>query len=59
MNEESKEKFLKEFIKVDISKKLNMWYYALEQGEIWGEILAEMSDIAQERNTAQSKIVEE
>ena len=59
MNEKSKEKFLKDFIKVDISEKLNMWFYALEQEEIWGEILAEMSDIAQEKNIIHSKILEE
>jgi hypothetical protein len=49
MNEEDKKEFLKDFTKVDGSKKLDMWYYALEQEVLWEQILAEMSEIAKEQ----------
>lgn len=47
MNEKDKAEFLKDFKNADIQKKLDMWFYALEQDGLWEEILAEMSDIAQ------------
>jgi hypothetical protein len=47
MNEEDKKRFLEDFSKSDVSKKLDMWFYALEQEALWEEILAEMSTIAQ------------
>ena len=46
MNEEDKKAFLEDFTKVDIDKKLDMWYYALDQEAIWEEILEEMSTFA-------------
>lgn len=49
MNEEDKKEFLNDFRKVDGSKKLDMWYYALEQEVLWEQILAEMSEIAKEQ----------
>lgn len=49
MNEEDKKEFLNDFRKADGSKKLDMWYYALEQEVLWEQILAEMSEIAKEQ----------
>ena len=46
MKDEDKKKFLSDFKKADKPKKLDMWYYALEQEVIWDETLAEMSEIA-------------
>ena len=47
MKEEDKKKFLEDFKKADITKKLDMWYYALDQVSIWEESIDEMSTIAQ------------
>lgn len=47
MNEEDKQKFLEDFKKAEIAKKLDMWYFALEQVSIWDELINEMSMIAQ------------
>ena len=58
MNEEDKKAFLADFKKADISKKLDMWYYAVNQEGLWEEILAELSAIAQ-AETPGKKIVEE
>ena len=49
MNEEDKKEFLDDFRKADGEKKLNMWYYALDQEVLWDQILAEMSVIAREQ----------
>ncbi len=59
MNEEEKKAFLEDFRKFDVSKKLDMWYYAIEQGMLWEEILAEMSDVAQLQNIKQGSLVKE
>jgi len=59
MNEEEKKAFLEDFRKFDVSKKLDMWYYAMEQGMLWEEILAEMSDVAQLQNIKQGSLVKE
>lgn len=59
MNEEEKKAFLEDFRKFDTSKKLDMWYYAMEQGMLWEEILAEMSDVAQLQNIKQGSLVKE
>ena len=40
-------KFLDDFEKADIAKKLDMWYFALDQGALWEELIAEMSNTAQ------------
>ena len=50
MNEKDKKTFLEDFKKSDISKKLDMWFFAADQEGIWEEILVEMSDIAQIQN---------
>jgi hypothetical protein len=47
LNEEDQQKFLEDFKKADISKKLDMWYFALEQISVWDELIDEMATIAQ------------
>jgi len=59
VKEEDKKAFLDDFKKGDINKKLDMWYYAVEQEALWEEALAEMSMIAQAANPQKGKIVEE
>ena len=49
MDEKDKKEFLDDFRKADGEKKLDMWYFALEQEVIWESILAKMSDIAKEQ----------
>jgi hypothetical protein len=46
VNEEDKKQFLQDFKNATIEEKLDMWYYALDQGALWGELLDEMSKIA-------------
>jgi hypothetical protein len=59
VNDEDKKAFLNDFKKADIDKKLDMWYYAVEQEGFWEEILAEMSMIAQATNPQKGRAVEE
>ena len=59
MKEEDKKAFLEDFRKADISKKLDMWYFALEQEMIWGEIITEMSDIAQIQSIKKNQVIKE
>ena len=61
MNDEDKNEFLNEFKKVDGSKKLDMWDYALEQQVLWEQILTELSTIARDQgvDTKLEKMVEE
>jgi len=49
MNEEDKKEFLEDFRKADGEKKLDMWYFALDQEVLWESILADMSEIAKEQ----------
>ena len=49
MKDEDKKAFLEDFKKADIPKKLDMWYYAIEQEVLWEEIQEEMSNIAQQQ----------
>lgn len=58
MKEEDKQTFAEDFKKAEISKKLDMWYYALEQEAIWEEITTELSMIAQMK-MGPTKMVEE
>ena len=46
MNEDDVKKYLEDFKKADIDKKLDMWFYAIGQGSLWDEIMEEMSKIA-------------
>jgi len=57
VNEEDKKKFLEDFEKADIDKKLDMWYYALDQGALWEELIAEMSNTAQMQAMKSGKAV--
>lgn len=50
MNEEEKTQFINDFTTADIQKKLDMWFYALDQEALWDEILTIMSDTATELN---------
>jgi hypothetical protein len=59
VNEEDRKAFLNDFKKADMDKKLDMWYFAVEQEALWEEILAEMSMIAQAANPQKGKVVEE
>lgn len=59
MNEEDTKTFLNDFKKADMDKKLDMWYFAVDQEALWEEILAEMSMIAQAANPQKGKITEE
>ncbi len=55
MKDEDKKQFLKDFKKGDLQKKLDMWYFALEQETLWDEILSNMSEIANELNLKKNK----
>ena len=46
MNEEDIKTFLEDFKKAEIQKKMDMWFYALDQEALWDEIMDEMSKIA-------------
>ncbi|MCJ7696878.1 MAG: hypothetical protein MUO73_00905 [Thermoplasmata archaeon] len=59
MNEEDTKAFLDDFKKADMNKKLDMWYFAVDQEALWEEILTEMSMIAQAANPQKGKVVEE
>jgi hypothetical protein len=59
VKEEDVKMFLDDFKKADITKKLDMWYFAVEQEAIWEEALAEMSMIAQATNPQKGKVLEE
>ncbi len=59
MNEEDRKQFLDDFKKANMDKKLDMWYYAVEQEGLWEDILAEMSMIASAANPQKGKLVEE
>ncbi|MCX6664331.1 MAG: hypothetical protein NTZ75_08820 [Euryarchaeota archaeon] len=59
MKEEDIKMFLDDFKKADITKKLDMWYFAVEQEAIWEEALSEMSMIAQAANPQKGKVLEE
>lgn len=59
MKDEDIKVFLEDFKKAEKLKKLDMWFYALDQEGIWDELLAEMSMIAQMQNTGKKMIKEE
>lgn len=46
MNEDDKKKLLEDFKNADIQKKMDMWFFALDQEVIWEEIMDEMSKLA-------------
>ncbi len=56
MNDDDKKAFLEDYSKADLEKKLDMWYFALDQEMWWDEILTEMADTAQALNLQRSKV---
>lgn len=46
MNEKDIKAFLEDFKKADVDKKMDMWFFAMEQEALWDEIMEEMSKIA-------------
>jgi len=46
MNEEGIKAFLEDFKNADIEKKMDMWFFAIDQEALWDEIMEEMSKIA-------------
>ena len=59
MNDKDKKQFLEDFKKAEIEKKLDMWFFALDQEGFWEEILTEMSMIAQFQNKGKTTVINE
>lgn len=59
MQEDDKKTFLDDFKKADIQKKLDMWFYAIEQIGLWEQIINEMSFIATNLSGPKAKLVKE
>lgn len=59
MNEDDKKAFLEDFKKADIQKKIDMWFFAMEQIGLWDQIITEMSFIATSLSGQKAKVVEE
>ena len=55
MNEEDKKAFIQDFKDADIDKKLDMWYFSLDQESLWEELLDEMSKIARIKQLQETK----
>jgi len=49
MNDEDKKGFLEEFKKVEGSKRLDMWDYALGQQVLWEKIITDLQIIARKQ----------
>jgi len=58
MNKEDVKAFLEDFKKADKAKKLDMWFFALDQDGLWEEMLTEMSMIAQMSNIGKKPSIE-
>ena len=59
MNEDDIKAFLKDFKKADVQKKMDMWFFAVEQVGLWDQIITEMSFIATNLSGPKAKVVEE
>jgi len=55
VNEEDRKAFIQDFKDSDIEKKLDMWYYSLDQESLWEELLDEMSKIASIKQLQEAK----
>jgi len=55
VNEEDKKAFMQDFKDADIDKKLDMWYFSLDQESLWEELLDEMSKIARIKQLQEAK----
>ena len=58
MNEEDVKAFLEDFKNANKEKKLDMWFYALDQDSLWEEMLTEMAMIAQMSNMGKKPVEE-
>ena len=56
MNDDDIKAFLEDYKNADLEKKLDMWYFALDQEMWWDEILTEMADTAQALNLKRNKV---
>ena len=59
MKDDDKKTFLEDFKKADIQKKLDMWFFAIEQIGLWEQIINEMSFIATNLSGPKAKIIKE
>ena len=59
MNEDDKKTLLEDFKKADIQKKLDLWFFAIEQIGLWEQIINEMSFIATNLSGPKAKIIKE
>ena len=59
MNEDDKKGFIEDFKKADIQKKIDMWFFAMEQIGLWDQIITEMSFIATNLSGQKAKVIEE
>ena len=55
VEEEDKKAFLQDFKDADIEKKLDMWYYSIDQEALWGELLDMMSKITRIKQLQEMK----
>jgi hypothetical protein len=55
VDEKDKNAFLQDFKDANIEKKLDMWYYAIDQEALWEEILDMMSKIARIKQLQEMK----
>ena len=57
MKDEDVKQFLEDFKKADIDKKLDMWFFALDQEALWEEMLDQMSLIARKQQIKEAKMM--
>lgn len=57
MNDDDEKAFLEDYRKADLEKKLDMWFFAVDQEMWWDEILTEMADTAQALNLKRDKVL--
>ena len=55
VDEEDKKAFLQDFKDADLERKLDMWYYALDQEALWEELLDMMSKISRIKQLQEMK----
>jgi hypothetical protein len=59
VKEKDKKAFLDDFKNAEVEKKLDMWYFAIDQEAFWEEIISEMSEIANPHAPLQKTIKNE
>ena len=55
MDDKDKKAFLQDFRDANIEKKLDMWYFALDQEALWEELLDEMSKFSRIKQLQEMK----